>query len=106
MAASQYAPMPPVFGPGVAIEDGLVVLRWRQRHDVAAVAQRDEADFFAAQKLLDHQPAPSVASAGFGLGAVARDHHALARRQAVGLQDHRKSEAVERAARIGFVVRR
>ena len=50
-------------GAGIAIEDGLVILGGGEGDDVAAVAQRDEADFFAAQKLFDHQAAVSVASA-------------------------------------------
>ena len=51
----------------VAVEDRLVILRRRQRHDVAPVAQRDEADLFAAQELFDHQAALQRAERGFGL---------------------------------------
>ena len=47
----------------VAVEDGFVVLRRRERHDVAAVAERDEADFFAARNSSITRPALSVASA-------------------------------------------
>ena len=38
----------------VAIEDALVILRGFQRHAAFAVAQNDEADFFAFQKLFNH----------------------------------------------------
>ena len=88
---------------GVAIEDGLVILSGRQRHNVSPVAQRDEAHLFATKKLFDYQPALQRAQRRFGLLAVLRDDHALARRQPVGLQHHRKTEAVECLARIGLV---
>ena len=91
-------------GSGVAIEDGFVILRGRERDHVAAVAQRDEADFFAAQKLFDHQAALQLAERGFGLGAVLRDDDAFSGREAVGFEDHGKAEAVERARASAGVV--
>ncbi len=87
----------------VAIEDGFVILRGRERDDVAAVAERDEADFFAAQEFLDHQAALELAERGFGFGAVLRDDDAFSGGEAVGFEDYRKAEAVERGARFGFV---
>ena len=51
-------------GAGVAVEDRLVVLRRRERDYVAPVAERDEADFFAAEKFFDRPTGRvSVASA-------------------------------------------
>ena len=55
--------MPPVFGPGVAVAEALVVAGQRQRERVAAVAQGDEARLAAVEPLLDDDPcAPGVAS--------------------------------------------
>ena len=88
---------------GVAIEDGFVVLRGREGDDIAAVAQRDEADFFAAQKLLHHQAAGQGGERGFRFGAIMDDHHALARREAVGFQHHGKAEAIDGAPGFGGV---
>ena len=45
--------MPPVFGPGVAVEGGLVVLRRRQRQDRPAGDQGQEAQLLAVEPLLD-----------------------------------------------------
>ena len=39
--------MPPVFGPCVAVEGALVILRGRQRQRVLAVAQREERGLLA-----------------------------------------------------------
>jgi hypothetical protein len=57
MRESQYAPHAPRVRSGVAILHRLVVLRRFQRHDVPPVAQRDKANLFASQILLDHQAA-------------------------------------------------
>ena len=46
--------MPPVFGPSVAVEDPLVVLRRRQRHDVLAVAEGQQRELLALEMLLEH----------------------------------------------------
>ena len=83
-----------------------MILRRSERHHIAAVAQRDEADFLAAQKLFDHQTAGQSGERGFRFGAVVGDDDALAGGQTVGLQHHRKSEAIERAAGFGGVLDR
>ena len=46
--------MPPVFGPLVAVEDPLVVLGRGQRHDVLAVAERQQRELLALEELLEH----------------------------------------------------
>ena len=92
--------MPPVFGPWSPSKTALWSWRGGQRHGVAPVAERDEADLFAGQKLLDHQAAVQCGEGGFGLRRVVRDDHAFARRQAIGLEDHGKAEASQRHARL------
>ena len=87
----------------VAIEHRFVVLRGGQRHHVAPVAQGDETHFLAAQEFFDHHAAAQPAERLFGLRAVLGHHHAFTRRQAIGLQHHRESEAANRFARIRFV---
>ena len=47
--------MPPVFGPGVAVADALVVLRGRQRPRRVAVAEREQRDLRADEQLLDDE---------------------------------------------------
>ena len=80
----------PLCGPG-----------WRPAADVAAVAQGDEADLFAGQKLLDHQSALSASPRAASASArIVRHDHAFARGQAVGLQHHREAEASQRRARL------
>ena len=93
-------------GTLVAIEDRFVILAGGQRQGVAPVAERDEADLFAGQKLLDHQSALQRGEGGFRLRGIVRDHHAFARRQAIGLQHHGKAEASQRHARLRGVVDR
>ena len=80
----------------VAVEDPLVVLRRRQRHDVLAVAERQQRELFAREELLQHDGRLAEAPlAEEDLDRVARgglrvaDDHALAGRQAVGLEDQR-----------------
>ena len=46
--------MPPVFGPAIAVEDPLVVLRRGQRHDVLAVAERQQRQLLPLEVLLEH----------------------------------------------------
>ncbi len=87
----------------VAIEHGFVVARGRQRDDIAAVAERDEADLFAAEEFFDHQAALELAERGLGFGAVLRDHDAFSGGEPIGLEDDREAEAVERGASFGFV---
>ena len=47
--------MPPVFGPGIALADALVVLGRGERDRRLAVDQREQAGFLAVEKFLDHQ---------------------------------------------------
>ena len=98
--------MPPVFGPGVAVADPLVVLRRRERHHRAAVGERHERDLLAGEELLDHDARAGVAEraphhhlveAGARGREVVADQHALAGREPVGLDDDRRAELVERS---------
>ena len=85
--------------PSIAVVSGLVVLRRREGNEPRAVAQHDETDLFAFQKLFDHQPrTEQCRKCGFGFRAVMRDHYALACREAVCLQYYREAELVERLA--------
>ena len=83
----------------VAVEGALVVLRRGERDRGLAVAQREERDFLAGEKFLDHDLGAGRAEAaaehhvdrGFGFGDRLRDHHALAEREPVGLDDDRRA---------------
>ena len=85
-------------GALLAVEDALVVLGGGQRQRVRAVDQGEEARLLADQALLDHHlgagRAERAREAGLdgGGGILARlgDDHALAGRQAVGLDDDRQ----------------
>ena len=88
--------MPPVFGPLVAVEDALVVLRRGERHRALAVAQRQQRELLAVEELLDDHVGRAedlalehVDERLARLGLVLGDHHALAGGQPVGLDDHR-----------------
>ena len=83
-------------GSRVSVEHRLVVLRRRERNDIAAVGERDEADLLARQKLLDHEPSTQTSDCRLGRGAVRRDDDALARRQTIGLDDDRVAKARQR----------
>src|SRR4029079_11519616 len=83
-------------GTGIAVSDGLVVLRSLERDDILPVAQRDETDFFAFQKLFDHQAWTKRSDSGFRLGAVLRDDDTLAGRKPVRLDDDGCFETGER----------
>ena len=50
----EYEPIPPVFGPSVAVEDPLVVLGGGERDRALAVAQRQQRQLLALEILLDH----------------------------------------------------
>ena len=98
--AGEYAPMPPVFGPGVAVAQPLVVLRRRERQHVPAVGHDDEARLFAVEELLDDHAraggAQRVADEhridrGVRFGDARRDDDAFAGREAVGLDDDRRA---------------
>ena len=90
--------MPPVFGPCVAVEDPLEVLRRLERVDGRAVGDREQRHLGAVEELLDHHP---VALRGVGGGRVAVVGHddALAGGEAVVLDDVRRAERVERGGR-------
>ena len=88
--------MPPVFGPGVAVADALVVARRRERQRGLAVADRQQRQLVAVEELLDHDG--RVAEPALDehrlqrlprLRLVGGDHDALAGGQPVGL-DHRR----------------
>ena len=83
-------------GAGVAVQQALVVLAGGQGQYVAAVAHDDEAGFFAGEEFFDDHACArcaqrAVAQHGVdrGMGLVQRHghDHALAGRQAVGLDD-------------------
>ena len=95
-------------GAFVAVEQALVVLAGGQHRHVLAVGHDDEAGLFAGQELLDHH----TRAAGVVLHAqrVVQQHpvhrlvrffqghghdHALARRQAVGLDDDGRAVLVD-----------
>ena len=82
--------------PAVAIADALVVLAGGHRQHVLAVDHDDEAGLLAIEELLDHHARAGVAEGiagehvahgGFGFVQVHGDDHALARGQAIGLDD-------------------
>ena len=95
--------MPPVFGPAVAVEDPLVVLRRRQRHDVLAVAERQQRELLALEELLQHhgRSAPKrrsvkkTSTAARASASVGADDHALAGGEPVGLEHRRVGGAGE-----------
>ena len=97
---------------GVALADPLVVLRAAQPAVIEAVAQRKAADFFAGEEFFDHHPRPgrteATREAGtngvFSLGSGLGDDHTLARRQTIGLDNHRQIKARQRAQGVFGVV--
>jgi hypothetical protein len=104
--------MPPVFGPWSASFRRLWSWRGGQRQHVLAVAHDDEAGFFAGQEFLDHDARAGVAEAVIRQHVVDRlvrffqrhgDHHALAGRQAVGLDDDRRAVGVDVGVGLGGV---
>ena len=103
--AGEYAPMPPVFGPAVAVAQPLVVLRRRERQHVAAVDHHDEARLLAVEEILDHDARAGGAhrvvdehrvDRGVRLGRRLRDDDALAGGEAVGLDDDRRAALARR----------
>ena len=90
---------------GVAVVGPLVILRRRQRDDRPAVGDRQHAGFLAVEPLFDHDLVAGVAEFAVAADAFDRfdrfgprgaDKHSLARRQAVGLDDHRHVFAILR----------
>ena len=83
--------MPPVFGPWSPSKTRLWSCVGRKRQAIIAIAQADEADFFALEKLFDDKTSgPELCDGVVGLGAVLRDHDTFTRRQAIGLNHDRK----------------
>jgi len=86
-----------------------VILRGAEGDDRGAVGEREEARLLAFDELLDHdlraraaeRPAEHVGERVLGLGEGLGDHHALARREAIGLEHIRRSKAGEHGA--GFL---
>ena len=85
--------MPPVLA-GVPVMCPLVVLGRQQRDRPLAVREREHRYLRAIQEFLDHHGA-AVPGVPGGLGPVAGDDHALARGQAVRLDDIGRSERVQ-----------
>ena len=91
--------MPPVFGPGVAVADALVVLRRAEGQRGRAVAEAEEARLLAVEEFLDHDlgagRAEGAAEAGVDrrqrLVDGHRDRDALAGGEPVGLDDDRRA---------------
>ena len=81
-----------------------MVLRSRERQHVLAVRHDDEARFLAVEEFLDDDHAARVAEGAgeHGLGREDRlvgargDDHALARGEAVGLDDDRRALRADR----------
>ncbi len=87
-------------GAVVAIQQALVILAGRHRQYMLAIDHHDEAGFFAFEELLDHHPCSRVAQFVVGehhvyrderFALVHRDYDALARREAIGLDDDRRA---------------
>ena len=99
-------------GAGIPVADALVILRRAEGDDGGAVSEREEARFLAFHELLDHHlracaaegPAEHVGERILGLCERCGDHHALARRQTIGLEHVRRGKAGEGGA--GFLQRR
>ena len=98
------APMPP-FRAAIFVEDSLLVLRRSNRHGTRAVANEEERHLRAAQTFFDHDAIAGRAKLSIPhradnrvLGAclILRDHHALACREAVGLQPTGNPNSPER----------
>src|SRR5437016_4089402 len=92
----------------VAVEDALVVLGRRERHDRRPVRERHERDLVALEELLDDHAAAGVAEEPsphelvdrlLGLGDRAADEDALAAGEAVRLDDDGRTDLVRVAGR-------
>ena len=81
----------------VVVTSRLVVLRRLQGERVLAIAQDDEADFFALQELLDDEPVPEQCrKRRLCFFSRLRDHHTFSRSQTISLQNHREAEIGDR----------
>ena len=90
----------------VALADALVVLGDRQRHGSGAVAECEQRAFGAVQSLLQHEGADGGRRRDRvdGLRIGRRHRHALARREAVELDDDRARQPVPPGDRFAGVV--
>ena len=108
----EYAPIPPVFGPGVAVADPLEVLCGQQRNHRLAVDHAEQRHLRAVEERLEQHRVPRVEQGRrvhAGGVAVGGHHHALARREAVVLDDpgpvaRRRAESVEGGVEMSGVV--
>jgi hypothetical protein len=78
-----------------------MVLRGLEREDVAAIAEDDEADLFAAETLFDNQRRFQRGQGLLGHGAVLGHDDAFTGGEAIGFEHHGKAEAVEHGAGLG-----
>src|ERR1051325_5223322 len=102
-------------GTLVAVAQALVVLARGERQYARAIAHNDEARFLALHELLDYHPRARFAEAllvhhaldrGLRLLHARGHHHALSRREAVGLDDDgRATLRHERLGEIGALER-
>ena len=93
VAISAHAPG---VGSCIAVEDRLVILGGFERDHVFAVAERDEADFFADEKFFDHEPRTQRIHRSDGLFASGGDDHTFACGESVGFDDDGQVELIER----------
>ena len=109
--AGDTVPMPPVFGPVVAVEDRLVVLDRRQHLEPLAVGEREHrrprarrsaARSTSVAPASPNRRASSISRAAARASSASRgDDHALARREPVRLDDHaarRRSRSIAASA--------
>ena len=93
--SGEYAPMPPVLGPVSPSPTRLKSCAGGSAHDRLAVAEREQRHLGAVEVLLDDDP-PAGRGMGQCRGTVLGDDDALAGGQAVGLDDVRRAERVQR----------
>ena len=87
----EYEPMPPVFGPGVAVADAAVVARLGQRRATllpSTSAKTDSSSPSSSSSITNWSPSAATArSAASSSSCVVADEDALAGREPVGLDD-------------------
>ena len=93
-----------MLGPGVALEQALVILGDREQLDVPAVRDREDRDFLALEERLDDDGGPGIAEdalaehgadRGGGFAARETDDGSLAGGEAGGLDDQWLGMAVD-----------
>ena len=89
---------PARIGPGVVIENGLMVLRGLEWHNVPAIAQHDVTDFFAGQEFFNHEGRLQACQRRFGHGTILGNHHAFTGGEAIGFDYDREAEPIKCAA--------